>query len=148
MCTRSRRNWIAAAGLSIAVPGSPRGVRDVGRQRFAVLEFRDVRRGQLKFRDGHGPDLVHAFTPRGYVRHLTPDLVGNHSCPYVVHLEDNEMAVLSSVVGAYDPAGVSVFIEAAAGTTDNRATARAGAPGYPEQGHLAGLRPDDRPAGP
>jgi glycosyltransferase involved in cell wall biosynthesis len=108
-----RRGWCPA----IAVPGSPRGVRDFGRPGFAVLSFRDVRRGHLRFPNGSEPDLVHAFTPREPVRRLTVDLVRRYGCPYVVHLEDNEMAVRHSVVSAYDPAAVSVFLQEASGVT-------------------------------
>lgn len=108
-----RRGWSPA----IAVPGSPRGVRDFGRPAFPVLSFRDVRRGRLRFPDGREPDLVHAFTPRASVRRLTLELAGRHGCSYVVHLEDNEMAVRRSIVSAYDPTAVSAFLEEAAGVT-------------------------------
>src|SRR6185503_13046634 len=59
--------WSAA----IAVPENPGSVRDLGRPAFPVLTYRDVRRGRLRFPDGLAPDLVHAFTPREAVRHLT-----------------------------------------------------------------------------
>ena len=108
-----RRGWSPA----IAVPGNPRGVRDLGRPAFPVLSFRDVRHGRLRFADGSGPDLAHAFTPREWVRRLTLEVVGRQGCPYVVHLEDNEAAVQQSVVGAYDPAAASGFVAEADGVT-------------------------------
>ena len=108
-----RLGWSPA----IAVPRSPRGVRDLGRPSFQVLTFRDAHRGGLRFPDGTGPDLVHAFTPREPVRRLTLDLVRRYRCAYVVHLEDNEMAVKDTVVSGYDPERVSSFLEDAAGVT-------------------------------
>jgi glycosyltransferase involved in cell wall biosynthesis len=109
-----RLGWSPA----IAVPRSPRGVRDLGHPRFRVLSFREAQRGRVGFPDGQGPDLVHSFTPRQPVRSLTLDLVGRYGCPYVVHLEDNEMAVQEAVVtGAYDPAAVEAFLESAAGVS-------------------------------
>jgi glycosyltransferase involved in cell wall biosynthesis len=112
-CELERRGWSPA----IAVPGNPRGVRDLGLPRFPVASFRDVRRGGLTFADGRGPDLVHGFTPREPVRRLTLDLVRQHACPYVVHLEDNELAVQRSVVSGYDAAAASSFLDRAAGVT-------------------------------
>ena len=108
-----RLDWSPA----IAVPRSPGGVRDLGRPRFQVLSFRDVLRGELRFPDGNGPDLVHAFTPRKPIRDLTLVLVRHYGFPYVVHLEDNEMAVQAAVVSTYDPAAVTAFLDAAAGVS-------------------------------
>lgn len=91
-------------GLSptIAVPRAAYTVEDVGRPAFPVLTYRQVRRGKLRFPDGRGPDLVHSFTPREGVRKLTAEVVAAHGCPYVVHLEDNEDALLSSALGGVD----------------------------------------------
>jgi glycosyltransferase involved in cell wall biosynthesis len=108
-----RRGWSPA----IAVPGRPLGVRDLGRPTFPVLSFRDAQRGPLKFPDGEGPDIVHAFTPREPVRRLTLDVVRRHGCLYVVHLEDNEMAVRGTLTSTYDPEAIGVFMEEAAGAT-------------------------------
>jgi glycosyltransferase involved in cell wall biosynthesis len=106
-----RLGWSPA----IAVPRNPRGVRDVGRPSFPVLSFRSAARGRLRFPDGHGPDLVHAFTPREHVRNLTLDVAVRYGCPYIVHLEDNENAVQDVVITGYDPADVRVFLDRAAG---------------------------------
>lgn len=94
-------------GLSpvIAVPDNADSVEDVGRPPFPVITYRDARRA-LRFPDGRGPDLVHAFTPRELVRRLTADLVRAHRCPYVVHLEDNEEAILSAELGGMDVEGL------------------------------------------
>jgi len=107
------RGWSPA----IAVPGRPLGVREFGRPSFQVLSHRAAQRGRLRFPDGSGPDLVHAFTPREPVRRLTLDLVRRYGCRYVVHLEDNEIAVRDSIASTYDPDAIEVFLDHAAGMT-------------------------------
>jgi glycosyltransferase involved in cell wall biosynthesis len=107
----ARRGWSPA----IAVPGRERGVRELGRPGFQVLSYKAVRRGHLLFPDGQGPDLVYAFTPRGPVRALTLDVLDRFRCRYVVHLEDNEVAVSDAVGGVYDPGATRAFMEAAVG---------------------------------
>jgi glycosyltransferase involved in cell wall biosynthesis len=109
----ARLGWSPA----IAVPGSPRGVDELGEPAFKVLSFRQARRGKSAFADGEGPDLVHAFTPRAPVRNLTLDLVRRWGCRYVVHLEDNELAVQAAVTTGYDAASVRAFLDHAAGVT-------------------------------
>jgi glycosyltransferase involved in cell wall biosynthesis len=128
-------------GLSpvIAVPDHPEGVEDVGRPPFPVLTYADACTDALRFPNGRGPDLVHAFTPRELVRTATIDLVRTHGCRYVVHLEDSEEAVLSGelrgasvaalrelpaplldrIIGARQshPLRASRFLEQAAGVT-------------------------------
>lgn len=87
-----------ARGLSpvIAVPDDPQTVDDIGRPPFAVISYGDARAGRFRFPDGRGPDLVHGFTPRERVRKLATRVVAAWRCPYVVHLEDNDRAVLSA----------------------------------------------------
>jgi glycosyltransferase involved in cell wall biosynthesis len=103
-------------GLSpaIAVPENPGSVSDLGEPPFPVLTFRDVGKGRLDFPNGGPPDVVHAFTPRERVRKLTVELVREHACPYVVHLEDNEGAIAAGVT---HPDRRSAFIATAAGAT-------------------------------
>lgn len=83
----------------IAVPRNAKTVEDIGRPPFPVVTYREARRGKLRFPDGRGPDLVHAFTPRELVRELTFEVVKRYACSYVVHLEDNEDAILSAELG-------------------------------------------------
>src|SRR5438128_1742896 len=63
-------NQLKARGLSpaICVPAHPEGVDDVGRPPFPVLSYDVAERKGIRFPDGRGPDLVHAFTPREHVR--------------------------------------------------------------------------------
>jgi glycosyltransferase involved in cell wall biosynthesis len=88
-------------GLSpaVAVPENAESVRDIGSPPFPVASYADVREGRSMFPDGRGPDLVHAFTPRELVREFTVELVREHGCPYVVHLEDNEETILTAELG-------------------------------------------------
>lgn len=83
----------------MVVPDHAETVEDLGRPPFPVLTYAEARSNSLRFPDGRGPDLVHAFTPRELVRRLTVDLVRAHGCRYVVHLEDSEEAVLSAEHG-------------------------------------------------
>lgn len=84
----------------LAVPDDPDTVEDVGRPVFPLVSYGDVRAGRLEFPDGRGPDLIHAFTPRERVRKLVTAAVSTFDCPYVVHLEDNDRAVLAAELGA------------------------------------------------
>jgi glycosyltransferase involved in cell wall biosynthesis len=80
----------------IAVPDDAESVEHMGRPPFAVASYEDAREGRLHFADGRAPDLVHAFTPRERVRKLAAHVVASSGCPYVVHLEDNDLTILSS----------------------------------------------------
>jgi glycosyltransferase involved in cell wall biosynthesis len=88
-------------GLSpaIAVPDDPETVEDLGRPPFPVLAYDEAAAGRFGWPGGQAPDLVHAFTPRERVRRLTTHIVERFSCPYVVHLEDNDRAVLGAELG-------------------------------------------------
>jgi glycosyltransferase involved in cell wall biosynthesis len=83
----------------IAVPDDPETVADVGRPPFAVITYRDARAGRFGFPDSRSPDLIHAFSPRERVRELASRLLPICDCPYVVHLEDNDRAVLAAELG-------------------------------------------------
>lgn len=106
----SRRGF----SVAIAIPGNVKSVRDLGQPTFPVASYRDVTRGRLRFSNGRGLELIHAFTPREPVRRLVTELVHAHSCRYVVHLEDNESAIIG---GRSDPARTAEFLSGAAGVT-------------------------------
>src|SRR5204862_225629 len=78
------------AGCAVGGPGDPATIGLIGAPRFQALDFRDARKGALRFPDGGPPSLVHAWTPREGVRELTEEVGSRYGCPYVVHLEDNE----------------------------------------------------------
>jgi glycosyltransferase involved in cell wall biosynthesis len=94
-CELDRRGYSPA----IAVPKNAETVDEIGRPPFPVLTYDDVRKGELHFHDRRGVDLVHAFTPRELVRKFTIEIVREHGCPYIVHLEDNEEAIVSTELG-------------------------------------------------
>jgi glycosyltransferase involved in cell wall biosynthesis len=87
-----------ARGLSpvIAVPANAESVDDVGRPPFPVLTYAEGRTEALRFPDGRRADLVHCITPREIVRRFAADVIRDHGCRYVVHLEDNEAVVASA----------------------------------------------------
>jgi glycosyltransferase involved in cell wall biosynthesis len=72
-----------------------------------------LRRQGIRYGDGLGPSIVHAFTPRQSVRELTLEL----GVPYLVHLEDNESIVLAAVRGDRGTAAQDDFVLAAEGVT-------------------------------
>jgi len=75
-------------------------VRSIGKPRFLNLNFREVRNSRLRFKDGNGATIIHAWTPRESVRKMTHDLAARYECPYVVHLEDNEEKIVSENLNA------------------------------------------------
>jgi len=80
-------------GCAVCVPNDWETIRSHGVPDFAVIPYARAGEG-VRFSDGRGPDLIHAWTPRELVRKLTEQLVERHSCPYMVHLEDNEEVIL------------------------------------------------------
>jgi glycosyltransferase involved in cell wall biosynthesis len=47
----------------------------------------------------NGPAIIHAWTPRERVRKFALRLSEHLNCPYVVHLEDNECAIMEKYIG-------------------------------------------------
>jgi glycosyltransferase involved in cell wall biosynthesis len=86
-------------GAAVAVTHDAGGVDLIGVPRFQALDFREARRGDLRFPDGGPPSLVHAWTPREAVRELVQELSARYGCPYVVHLEDNEDMITADTLG-------------------------------------------------
>jgi glycosyltransferase involved in cell wall biosynthesis len=75
---------------TVCVPDHKETVDALGRCDFSVENFRDLQRNM---RPGD-VDLIHAWTPRERVRTMTEILANGFKAPYVVHLEDNEEAIL------------------------------------------------------
>ncbi|MBV9770595.1 MAG: glycosyltransferase [Bryobacterales bacterium] len=82
---------------AVAVPNNPESVSVLGSPDFAVHQFDDLRNG-IKFPNGRGPDLVHAWTPRENVRQFCQKLRSLYSFRQFIHLEDNEWHLLSSML--------------------------------------------------
>jgi glycosyltransferase involved in cell wall biosynthesis len=89
----------AGVGTAVAVTDNAAGVSLIGEPRFQALDYREARRGGLRFADGGPPSLVHAWTPRESVRELVEELSARYGCPYVVHLEDNEDVLTADSLG-------------------------------------------------
>jgi len=85
---------------AVCVPNDPGTIRSHGVADFEILSYVQAADG-VSFPDGKGPSLIHAWTPRELVRKLTERLAQLHSCPYLVHLEDNEEVILESECPGY-----------------------------------------------
>jgi glycosyltransferase involved in cell wall biosynthesis len=72
------------------VPSQKEAVAALGEANFEVADITDFHRSNAK----RGFDLIHAWTPRQVVRKMTQDLLRLETCPYIVHLEDNEEALM------------------------------------------------------
>jgi glycosyltransferase involved in cell wall biosynthesis len=90
------------ADTAVAMPNDVKSVRIHGKVDFQLLHYDEAARNGAVFPDGRGPDIVHAWTPREHVRKFTESLVARHGCRYIVHLEDNEEAIVSDELEGYD----------------------------------------------
>ncbi len=83
-------------GTAVCVPGdSDAGAHDDVQAPCPVVPFSAAADGALG-EIGIVPDVVHAFTPREHVRRLTESLVERYGSRYIVHLEDNEAAIVAA----------------------------------------------------
>ncbi|MBV9154760.1 MAG: hypothetical protein JO097_00750 [Acidobacteriaceae bacterium] len=83
----------------VAVPFNKGSVAALGPAQFTELEFEEVFQQDSLFSNGHGPDIVHAWTPREIVRKFCEQLLQVHQCRLFIHLEDNEWHLLSCFLG-------------------------------------------------
>ncbi|HXE12402.1 MAG TPA: glycoside hydrolase family 99-like domain-containing protein [Bryobacteraceae bacterium] len=97
------------------VPNDPSTVYAHGEPPFQVLHHEEAARWGAIFPDGRGPDIVHAWTPREFIRVLTEKLIERYHCPYIVHLEDNEQAIFADKLGLDIDATLSRFSPAVVG---------------------------------
>lgn len=90
-------NQLSKHGVTctVCVPDHKEKADALGNRNFEVQTFEEAKRilqpGQV--------NLIHAWTPRENVRAMTESLVRKCGAPYVVHLEDNEEAILESNLG-------------------------------------------------
>ena len=89
-------NRLATLGVDsiVCVPNDATSIGRHGTANFQVVPYEEAARGNFRFPNGSRADLIHAWTPRELVRRLTEQLAELHSCPYIVHLEDNEEVIL------------------------------------------------------
>jgi glycosyltransferase involved in cell wall biosynthesis len=90
-------NHLTRLGIEciVCVPRQKERVLSVGKPLFEVVNIDDLRREKTK----RSIDLIHAWTPREVVRKITRNLIGIYSCPYIVHLEDNEEFLMEVFTG-------------------------------------------------
>ncbi len=88
----------AAHDCIVAVPHDLATLAHHENPAFRGITFEEA--GQnLNFTNGRGPDLIHAWTTRENVRHLTEKIHARHGSKVIVHLEDNEQELLAQTVG-------------------------------------------------
>jgi glycosyltransferase involved in cell wall biosynthesis len=88
-------NGLAELGVevAVAVPDTEDAAVPAGFT-FRVVTYSQAR--GLRFADGAGVELIHAWTPRQHVARATRQLAQEHACPYIIHLEDNEHALTAA----------------------------------------------------
>lgn len=86
-------NQLSRRGVTctVCVPGHKEKTDALGNRTFEVHTFEEEKRLA-----GRRVDLIHAWTPRENVRQMTETLASKYGAPYLVHLEDNEEAILES----------------------------------------------------
>ncbi len=84
---------------AVCVPDEKQTVRSIGKPRFLNVNFREVRNSGVRFKDGNGATIIHAWTPRELVRELTEELATRYGCSYIIHLEDNEESIVAANLG-------------------------------------------------
>ncbi len=81
---------------TVIVPNKVGSPNIFGTPRFKVIAFKETKR---YFSNQTTPDLIHAWTPRETTRKVTQSLAKRFSIPYIVHIEDNEEAIIDSYLG-------------------------------------------------
>jgi glycosyltransferase involved in cell wall biosynthesis len=82
---------------TVLVPGSLDSVKDFGKPRFNLMSFKEAAK---TLRKNCAADIIHAWTPRETTRWMTERLSRRLGIPYIVHMEDNEDAILASHAAA------------------------------------------------
>ncbi len=78
----------------MAVPSPPLMIPGLTPQHYHVVRFEEAYSNETLFVNGSGPDVVHAWTPRENVRKFCRNLRERCHFHLVVHLEDNEEAII------------------------------------------------------
>ena len=96
-------NALTAKGHAcvVAVPAGKDSVSSVSRPAFIPALFNELLGKPTFFPDGRSADVIHAWTPREYVRKfvLSYQRVAEKSARLVIHLEDNEEYLISGFSG-------------------------------------------------
>lgn len=83
----------------VAVPFNKESFEAVRDARYRAADYRELLAGARFFRDGRGPDVLHAWTPRELVSNFCAGLRERYDYSLFVHLEDNEPHLLSCALG-------------------------------------------------
>jgi glycosyltransferase involved in cell wall biosynthesis len=94
-------NELADAGHDcvLAVPRDRGTLRHQDAPRFRACLHAEAAATGGAFADGRGPDFVHAWTTRECIREVATEIRRRHGGGLVVHLEDNEQALLAHALG-------------------------------------------------
>jgi glycosyltransferase involved in cell wall biosynthesis len=101
-------NALTALGHKVVVSamGTPNAAGDFGLPRFRcvpnqqLVEHPEILAHHFGSTGKAAPDLIHCWTPRQAVRSVTQAVIGGYGCPYIIHIEDNEVAVAQAFQGA------------------------------------------------
>ncbi|MGA8611328.1 MAG: glycosyltransferase family 4 protein [Xanthobacteraceae bacterium] len=118
-------NALTALGHKVVVcaAGPTSDAGDFGVPRFRCIPHQVIREnpealGKYFASMGSGvPDLVHCWTPREGVRSVARAIIERYGCPYIVHFEDNEIALASIGATIEAPEMIREFVAGAAGAT-------------------------------
>lgn len=82
--------------VTVCVPDGKEKSSAVGIPNFETIDFSDVQYQRWSGAiENKGPiDIIHAWTPREGVRRMVTRLSEELNCPYIVHMEDNEEAIV------------------------------------------------------
>lgn len=93
-------NEFAAAGHDclVSAPRDPETAAHLEAPRFRTVLHADLLAGGVRFRNGRGPDIIHAWTTREGVRATAQEIQRRQGGRLVVHLEDNEREILAQTL--------------------------------------------------
>lgn len=77
----------------ICVPDGQASAKQHIDSEIPIMDYDIALNKGILFADGNGPALIHCWTPREHVRHFTESIADLYKCPYIVHLEDNELEI-------------------------------------------------------
>jgi glycosyltransferase involved in cell wall biosynthesis len=94
-------NELIARGYDcvVAVPDHPETIGAQPDARFLALEFSELSSLPQLFRDGRGPAVTHLWSARERLRLLWEEIDARYDTELVVHLEDNDEAILAEHLG-------------------------------------------------
>jgi len=94
-------NELIALGYDcvVAVPENKATLGSLPAARFLAINFDEVSSLGAYYKDGRGPCVLHAWTPREIVREFCDEVMAEYDTRLLVHLEDNEWDILEQHTG-------------------------------------------------